>query len=116
MKLTCKPLLEGIMAYWEEVPEAADYIVILYINNTPISTKNVERGELYYSFKGLAAIDGQTGSTVYGAAYFGRNICGVSVAPPQHSGSDYCVQVQAENRKGEIIAVSERVKCKVKEF
>jgi hypothetical protein len=33
MELICRPLINGIMAYWEEVPEATNYIVVLFIND-----------------------------------------------------------------------------------
>ena len=53
MKLMCKPLLNGIMAYWEKVEEAARYTVSLYINEQIISTKINDRNELYATFNGL---------------------------------------------------------------
>ena len=109
MKLECKPLLEGIMAYWEETQEAASYTAILYINDTIISRRTIQRGELYCSFKGLAAVDGQTTSTV-------KSVSTGYIGMPAHSGKDYYVQILAENRNGEIIDASEKVKCAVKEF
>lgn len=116
MKLVCKPLLEGIMAYWEPIYDAAAYYVTLYINEMAISKKIIAREELYCSFKGLASIDGQTSSTIRSAAAANQHIVGAGYSIPAHSGMDYYVQVQAENRKGEIISESEKVKCKIKEF
>lgn len=43
MVLTCEPLLNGIMAYWEKVEEAASYTVSLYINDQVISTRINDR-------------------------------------------------------------------------
>lgn len=116
VNLFCKPLLEGIMVFWEEVEDAAAYDVVLYINDTPISKKTVARSELYCFFKGLAAIDGKTVSTITSAARLTMSIVGGGYSSPQYSGLDYYVQVKAENRKGEIIATSEKLVCKVKEF
>ena len=123
MKLICKPLLNGIMAYWEKVEEAARYTVSLYINEQIISTKINDRNELYATFNGLAAIDGTTKglfSSLQGAVALAlRHVVGESYFRPQpiiHSGMDYYVQVQAENRSGEVIASSDKQKCTVKEF
>ena len=121
MKLICKPLLNGIMAYWEKVEEAARYTV-LYINEQIISTKINDRNELYATFNGLAAIDGTTEglfSSLKGVvASVGPSVGGLSYSRsrPTHSGMDYYVQVQAENRNGEVIASSDKAKCSVKEF
>ena len=110
------------MAYWEKVDEAASYTVSLYINEQVISTRSNDRNEMYTTFNGLAAIDGTTKGlfsslqgTVTSAA---RHVVGASYSLPQliHSGMDYYVQVQAENRSGEVIASSDKQKCKVKEF
>jgi hypothetical protein len=53
MKLVCSALFEGIMACWEEVPEATQYVIKLYFGDKLISVKTNERTELYHSFKGL---------------------------------------------------------------
>ena len=122
MKLICKPLLNGIMAYWEKVDEAARYTVSLYINEQVISTRSNDRNEMYTTFNGLAAIDGTTKglfSSLQGTvASAGRHVVGASYSRPQpiHSGMDYYVQVQAENRGGEVIDSSDKQKCTVKEF
>lgn len=122
MKLICKPLLNGIMAYWENVEEAASYTVSLYINEQVISTKINDRNEMYTTFDGLAAIDGTTKrlfSSLQGTvASELRRVARLSYSSPQpiHSGMDYYVQVQAENRNGEVIASSDKQKCTVKEF
>lgn len=123
MKLECKPLLEGIMAYWEEMQEAASYTAILYINDTIISRRTIQRGELYCSFKGLATIDGMYEELLASkiANYIVKHCYtygigkkfGTINAP---TGRDYYVQIIAENRNGEIIDASEKVKCAVKEF
>ena len=113
MKLTCKPLMQGIMAYWDEVPEAAGYNIMLFINNQMISKRTNDRTELYCSFSGLAAVDGSTQSTMISAAAFIR---GVGVRTPPHSGLDYYVQVEAENRNGDIIDSTEKIKCAIREF
>ena len=114
MSLICKPLMNGIMAYWNEVPEAAYYNVKLYINNQVISKHINERTELYCTFMGLAAIDGVTRSQIEkaGAIAAGNDWRNNN----SHSGIDYYVKVEAEDRMGEIIAVTDKVKCAVREF
>ena len=110
MNLICRPLLQGIMAYWDEVPNTAVYTIKLFINEKIISRKTNERTELYCSFNGLAPIDGKTDSVIprdvpvsFGG-YRGHS----------HSGLDYYVQVEAEDRNGKILEQSEKVKCSVK--
>lgn len=110
MNLICKPLLQGIMAYWDEVPNTAIYTIKLFINEKIISKKTNERTELYCSFNGLAPIDGTTYSVIP------RDVP-VSIGGyrgSSHSGLDYYVQVEAEDRNGEILEQSKKVKCSVK--
>lgn len=68
------------------------------------------------SFKGLAAVDGQTTSTVKSVSTEIVPVAGRYIGMSAHSGKDYYVQIIAENRNGEIIDASEKVKCAVKEF
>lgn len=124
MKLICKPLLNGIMACWEKVEEAASYTVALYINEQVISTRINDRNEMYATFNGLAAVDGTTSglfsSLARTVASTSHVVCvgggGYSRPQPTYTGMDYYVQVQAENRNGEVIASSDKQKCAVKEF
>ena len=111
MKLVCNPLLNGIMAYWEKVEDAASYTVSLYVNEQVISTRIIERSEMYTSFSGLAAIDGQTKGL-----FSSSSLRSTTATPNTYSGMDYYVQVSAENREGVEIAKSSKVLCKVKEF
>lgn len=110
MNLICRPLLQGIMAYWDEVPNTAVYTIKLFINEKIISRKTNERTELYCSFNGLAPIDGTTHSVIPRGVPV--SIGGYS--SPSHSGLDYYVQVEAEDRNGKILEQSEKVKCSVK--
>ncbi|MBQ8844536.1 MAG: hypothetical protein IJ008_00805 [Clostridia bacterium] len=116
MELVCKPLMNGIMAYWSEVEKAASYNVTLYINKQAISKRINPRTELYCTFNGLAAIDGTTKNTIISAARSTVHVVGGSHSTPQHSGQDYYVDVVAEDRDGNIIEKSEKVKCTVREF
>lgn len=110
MKLFCKPLLNGIMAYWEKVEDAASYTVSLYVNKQIISTRIIERSEMYTSFSGLAAIDGQTKGLF-------SSLRSTTASPTDdYSGMDYYVEISAENREGMEIAKSGKVLCKVKEL
>ena len=119
IKLTCKPLLNGIMAYWDGAKEAAGYIATLYVNGKAISVRTLPRTELYCSFTGLAAIDGVTTTItdiISHAASSVMSSSGFAFSSPKHSGLDYFVQIEAESREGKIIARSDRVECSVKEF
>ena len=116
MNLICKPLMNGIMAYWDEVEDAVAYNITLYINEQAISKRINERTELYCTFTGLAAIDGITKQTISAAAASTVLVVGRGSYAPQHSGKDYFVQVEAEDRSGNIIETSEKVKCAVREF
>lgn len=118
IKLKSYPILNGIMAWWSSVEDAARYIVTLYINDASISEKVVERTEKYCAFTGLAAIDGQT----RGAASSISLAIALAVSHAYgggtgfHSGFDYYIKVQAENRNGEIIAESDKIKSTVREI
>lgn len=116
MKLICKPLMNGIMAYWDEVENAVAYNITLYINEQAISKRINERTELYCTFTGLAAIDGVTRNTISSAAASTVHVVGRGSYTPQHSGKDYYIKVEAENRNGDIIDSSDKVKCAVREF
>ena len=127
MELVCKPLMNGIMAYWSEVEDAVCYNITLYINEQAISQRVNPRTELYCTFNGLAAIDGTTTNTITTAANtittevrstvrFVGSSAGISYSTPEHSGQDYYVDVVAEDRDGNIIEKSEKVKCAVREF
>ena len=112
--LKCYPILNGIMAWWSSVENAARYIVTLYINDAPISEKVVERTEKYCAFTGLAAIDGQTRGAASSISLAASHMVG-RICTPSHSGFDYYIKVQAENRKGDIIAESDKIKSTVRE-
>lgn len=116
MNLVCKPLMNGIMAYWTKVEDAAFYNITLYINEQAISKRINERTELYCTFTGLAAVDGITRKTISTAAASTVHVVGGGYSSPKHSGYDYYVRVEAENRNGEIIEISDKVKCAVREF
>ena len=123
MKLVCKPLMNGIMAYWSEVEGAVCYNITLYINKQAISKRINPRTELYCTFNGLASVDGVTESAI-GVVHqkitlaVNRTVGIRSYAPsvPSHTGQDYYVDVVAEDRDGNIIEKSEKVKCAVREF
>ena len=118
MKLICKPLLNGIMAYWERVEEAASYTVSLYINEQVISTRVIDRNEMYTTFNGLAAIDGWPRGLFRSLEETVKSVSvhGYCRSRFEDSGLAYYVQVQAENRNGEVIASSDKEKCSVKEL
>ena len=116
MNLTCKPLINGIMAYWTPVEDAAHYNIKLYINDQLISIRVNERTELYCTFTGLAPIDGLTSSIIQSSVRSIRNTVGGHSSGPHHSGVNYYVEVEAEHRNGQIIEKSEIQKCKVREL
>lgn len=113
--LKCYSILNGIMAWWSSVEDAARYIVTLYINDALISEKIVERTEKYCSFTGLAAIDGQTRGAASSISLAASHVVG-RMRTPAHSGFDYYIKVQAENRNGDIIAESIKIKNTVREI
>lgn len=117
MNLICKPLINGIMAYWTPVEDASHYNIKLYINNLLISTRVNERTELYCTFTGLAPIDGMTSSIIQSSVKSLQHIAGGGYSRAgQHSGFDYYVEVEAENRNGQIIEKTNIQKCKVREL
>lgn len=117
MNLVCKPIFQGIMAYWDGNKNAASYTIKLFINDRVISQRINERTELYCSFTGLAAIDGITTtlSSKVSRAGMVRASAGFG-GGPIHSGFDYYVQVEVEDKNGKIIDETEKVKCSVKSF
>ncbi len=118
MELICRPLINGIMAYWEEVPEATSYNVILFINDQVLSRKSLDRNECYYTFTGLAAIDNTTRGLISSAASrIGKPIAGGGgYYSPTPSGKNYYVQVAAEGRDGKILKATKKIKCSVREL
>ncbi len=86
LNLTCKPILNGIMAYWEGEEKAARYIVSLHIGETEISTRINERTEKYCTFSGLAELD------------------------------NYKIKVVAEDRNGTVIAESSQPEVEVEDL
>lgn len=122
INVTCKPLLNGIMAYWDRVEDAAQYIVTLYINNQPISVRTNPRTELYCSFTGLASLDGNCvfspNRVIVQTGTFPREVIDSYSLKfeEKKSKTHYYVWVKAEDRSGEIIAQSEKVICRVKEL
>ena len=123
MELVCKPLMNGIMAYWSEVENAVSYNITLYINKQAISKRINPRTELYCTFKGLAAIDGCTQSVIDSArhdiakaVHISVGLRGASRPAGALSGYNYYIVVEAEDRDGNIIEKSEKVRCAVREF
>ena len=123
MELVCKPLMNGIMAYWSEVENAVGYNITLYINKQAISKRVNPRTELYCTFNGLAAIDGCTQRVIDSARHDIANAVRLSVGlmvasrpAGALSGYNYYIVVEAEDRDGNIIEKSEKVRCAVREF
>lgn len=104
------------MAYWEEVPEASSYNVILFINDQILSKKILDRNEFYYTFTGLAAIDNTTRGLLSTLANSVRPIGGGGYYSPTPSGKNYYVQVEAESRDGKVLKTSAKTMCTVKEL
>ena len=114
LKLTCKPIFNGIMAYWEMVKDAAQYIVTLYIDDEPISVRTNPRTELYCSFTGLASLDVEYALTSDVRFQYASSL---KLTPRGNDlNTHYYVQVEAENRNDGIIAKSGKVMCRVKEL
>ena len=90
--------------------------IYLYINDQIISRRINDRTELYCTFLGLAAIDGITRSKIDVAIKSIKSVVGGGYCPPQHSGLDYYIKVEAENRDGDIVATTAKEKARVNEI
>lgn len=125
MKANVLGMNNGLMVYWEEVKEAAQYYVHLLIGdrNRRIEVQNgqqrvvednekkqeialipIERHIKYHSFTDLARINRRS---VY---HYNRGHY------EEETGRNYYIFVEAENREGEIIDKSEMICCQVKEL
>ena len=118
MDISVNGLVNGMMVYWEEVPDAARYYVHLIVSGLHGFTKRVngvlqstgreldyeialvevERNKKYYTFRDLARIDKTFHKNADGTWYVGD------------AKKDYYVFVEAENKNGGIIDRSDRVK------
>ena len=113
MKCSVLSMNNGLMAYWEEIEEAAIYHVHLIVGDRNKRRKNdifvfdkekfselalidVPRNLKYYSFTDLAPIH-LNKSTYYGTTDRG-------------SGREYYIFIEAEDRAGNIIASSDQVR------
>lgn len=101
MEINVNGLLNGLMIYWDEVNEAARYIVHLLINDKEICQVETDRLTKYYSFTNLAKIDQ---GEPYNESCFGR----VNHCSGKTTGKYYFVYVEAEDRNGVIISRSEK--------
>ena len=120
MVLTCEPLLNGIMAYWDKVEDAAIYYVHLLIGEkhteskiiagrvTSIKTEKVTYKEIatievprnitYHSFLNLAKIDQNKPTSSGGYRCIGSQ-----------TGKNYYIYVEAEDRMGKTISKTDKV-------
>lgn len=120
MELTCEPLLNGIMAYWDKVEDAAVYYVHLligefrqelkFVENRFITTKaekatykeiatfEVPRNIAYHSFLNLAKIDQNKPTSSGGYRCSGSQ-----------TGRNYYIYVEAEDRMGNTISKTDKV-------
>lgn len=125
MKTVVLGMNNGLMVYWEEVKEAAQYYVHLLISDRnrrqevqngqarwvedeekiqEIALVAVERNTKYYSFTNLARIDRRQ---VY---RYDRGNC------EEETGRHYYIYVEAEDREGKIIDRCDKICCQVKEM
>ena len=117
MKIRVCGLVEGLMVYWDEVENAAQYHVHLFIGDwnshtelingsrkwvhdeketvKEIAVVDVDRNFKYYSFKGLARIHVE-----FAVDSYGRHTV--------ETGRHYYVMVEAEDRNGNIIEASDK--------
>lgn len=124
MNIAVYGLVEGLMIYWDEVKDAAQYHVHLFIGDwkrhievingqgtivndkkesiKEIAMVDVDRNFKYYSFQGLARIHVEYTASNYGRV---RN----------ETGRHYYVLVEAEDRTGKIIDSSDKKQCNVLE-
>ena len=114
MKAFVEGIINGLMVYWKEVPNAASYRVRLFVgenvaidlgNNssrnevqyTEIAVIDVPRNIRYHTFKDLAWIESKADphGTFPGAS--------------KATGKWYCISVEAEDRAGEIIEKTDKI-------
>ena len=109
MELNCRPLLNGIMAYWDKVEDAAVYYVHLFIGARhrykEIAAIEVPRNIAYYSFLNLAKI----ANDIYSESYDGFRVTQKFTPKENRMGDNYYVYVEAENRAGETISKTDMV-------
>lgn len=124
MNVYVEGLLNGLMVYWDEEKNAARYYVHLLIGDkhlenkivngriTTISGKEtfqeialveVERNIKYYSFTNLGKIDQE-----YPQERMRPGYCGYS--KDYTTGMNYYIYVEAEDKNGNIISKSDKVK------
>ena len=102
VELNAHKLPTGFMVWWKKLGDAACYTLRLYVgkgiiyNEIDVITK--ERQTAYHSFVNLPQT--VTNHPVYGSV---KNTGGIH----------YCVSLEAENRQGEIIAKSGKIKIEV---
>ena len=113
MKCSVLSMNNGLMAYWEEIEEAAVYHVHLIVGDrnkrrenlsfvydeekfSELALIDVPRNLKYYSFTDLAPIH-LNKSTYYGTT-------------DRVSGREYYIFIEAEDRAGNIIAASDQVR------
>ena len=113
MECSVLSMNNGLMAYWGEIKEAAVYHVHLLVGDrnkrrqnqsfifdeekfSELALIDVPRNLKYYSFTDLAPIH------LNKTAYYGTTDRG--------SGSEYYIFVEAEDRAGNIIAQSDRIR------
>ena len=119
MNIYIESLLNGLMVYWDEEPNAARYYVHLLVGDKHFARKvingretlkqgketfneiavvEVERNIRYYSFDNLGKIDR------------GPEYSGVYLKPGYRpTGKNYYIYVEAEDKSGKIISKSEKV-------
>lgn len=125
MKARVIGMNNGLMVYWEEIKQAAQYHVHLLIGDKnrhqeiqngqqrwvdekeeflEIALIDIERTIKYHSFTDLARIDRQL---VY--RYNTGNV-------QEDTGRNYYIFVEAEDREGKIIDKTDKIICHVKEM
>lgn len=110
----------GLMGYWNKIENASQYIVKLYIGTSSsiedcqeISMNIVDRHQAYYTFTNLGAIAGDEKKpriphppvVVIGG--------GGSSTKNTITGCNYYILVEAEDKHGNIIAISELTMGKI---
>ena len=126
MKARVIGMNNGLMVYWEELKQAAQYHVHLLIGDKnrhkeyqngylrlveekekfqEIALIDTDRTIKYHSFINLAKIDKEL---VFGPGY-GDGVL-------EDTGRSYYIFVEAEDREGNILDKSEMIKCRVKEM
>lgn len=110
----------GLMCYWNKIVNASQYIVKLFIGTEAsldecqeISINFVDRNQAYYSFTNLGGIAGDEKKPIIPRPNIVVIGGGGGSTKNTITGCNYYILVEAEDKHGNIIAISELTMGKI---